>query len=103
YNLYQEMSYGQLFPYADVPSAGIATAGFDYTPGFDFSQPVLVRPDNTPGTCRGTTLGTTTTKSLWGSALYPERIHDGWYQLPGDTEYYGGDWPAFTATSAPPG
>jgi M6 family metalloprotease-like protein len=101
-NLYQEMSHGQLFPFGDVPSTGIATAGFDYEPGFDFSTPVLVRPDNTPGTCRGTTLGGEDAKQLWGTALYPERISDGWYQLPGDTEYYGGDYPAFLATSGSP-
>ena len=29
FNLYQEMSYGQLFPNGTVPSAGIATAGWD--------------------------------------------------------------------------
>lgn len=29
FNLYQEMSYKQLFPHGTVPSAGIATAGFD--------------------------------------------------------------------------
>ncbi len=33
------MSYGQLFPHGTVPSAGIATAGWDYGPGFDFTTP----------------------------------------------------------------
>ena len=36
FNLYQELSYGQLFPQASVPSAGIASAGFEDT-DFEFS------------------------------------------------------------------
>ncbi|MDQ3974800.1 MAG: immune inhibitor A, partial [Actinomycetota bacterium] len=80
FNLYQEMSYGQLYPQGDVPSAGIATAGWDYPPGFAFTEP---RPQ---GTCIGTTF-----KDQAGSELYPERIRDGWYQLPGTTGYYGAD------------
>ncbi|MCI0346699.1 MAG: DUF11 domain-containing protein, partial [Chloroflexi bacterium] len=40
FNLYQEMSYGQLFPQGSVPSAGIATATFSgYEAGFDFTTP----------------------------------------------------------------
>jgi M6 family metalloprotease-like protein len=80
FNLYQEMSYGQLFPNGTVPSAGVATRGWDYGPGFDFTDP---QPQ---GACAGTSYS-----ALAGSAAYPERIHDGWYQLPGDTQYYGGD------------
>ena len=38
FNLYQEMSYGQLFPIGDVPRPDIASAKFDYGPGFDFSE-----------------------------------------------------------------
>lgn len=39
FNLYQEMSLGQLFPNGTVPSAGIATADFaSYQPGFAFTQ-----------------------------------------------------------------
>jgi immune inhibitor A len=92
FNLYQEMSYGQLYPDADVPSAGIASSKFDYDKGFTFTERDVKKP-----TCRGATLSTT--PQLWGSPAYPERIHDGWYQLPGDTEYYGGDFPVFTATT----
>jgi immune inhibitor A len=91
YNLYQEMSLGQLHPFGAVPSTGIATADFDYGPGFDFSERDVRKP-----ACRGATVGQL--DAVWGSPLYPERIRDGWYQLPGDTEYYGGDHPAFTAT-----
>jgi M6 family metalloprotease-like protein len=84
FNLYQEMSYGQLFPHADVPSAGLATAGWDYDPGFSFTQNATE-----PDTCHGLTNAT-----LPGNAyqqLQPERIKDGWYQLPGSTDYYGDD------------
>jgi M6 family metalloprotease-like protein/uncharacterized repeat protein (TIGR01451 family) len=94
FNLYQEMSFGQLFPNGDVPSLGIASADFDYAPGFEFTQ-----RDPTKPTCRGKTFGDlpqTVEDAIYGTPAYPERIHDGWYQLPGDTEYYGGDFPAFT-------
>ncbi|MEK6274919.1 MAG: PKD domain-containing protein [Actinomycetota bacterium] len=80
WNLYQEMSYGQLFPNGTVPSAGIATKGWAYGPGFDFTTPAP------QGACAGTSY-----KDFRDTALYPERIHDGWYQMPGDTQYYGGD------------
>ena len=92
YNLYQEMSFGQLHPFGDVPSAGIATAGWDYPGGFTFSERDVTKP-----TCRGVSYQNV--QELRGSPLYPERIKDGWYQLPGDTEYYGGDFPVFTATT----
>jgi M6 family metalloprotease-like protein len=83
FNLYQEMSYGQLHPRGDVPSAAIATADFgSYGPGFDFTnaQPA--------GTCRGFTYEDA---DAVGTALHPERVRDGWYQLPGTTDYYGDD------------
>jgi M6 family metalloprotease-like protein len=80
FNLYQEMSYGQLFPNGTVPSAGVATRGWSYGPGFTFTTP---QPQ---GACTGTSY-----KDFRDTAVYPERIHDGWYQLPGDTQYYGAD------------
>jgi immune inhibitor A len=92
YNLYQEMSYGQLHPFGSVPSVGIASRNFEYEPGFDFTERDLKKPS-----CRGATLGQA--EPLFGTPAYAERIHDGWYQLPGDTEYYGGDYPVFTATT----
>ena len=79
-NLFQEMSLGQLFPNGTVPSADIATADFDYEPGFEFTQ---LKP---AGTCHGATL-----PQAAGTALYAERIKDGFYQLPGSTDYYGDD------------
>jgi immune inhibitor A len=92
YNLYQEMSYGQLHPFGSVPSVGIASRNFEYEPGFDFTERDVRKPS-----CRGATLGQA--EPLFGTPAYAERIHDGWYQLPGDTEYYGGDYPVFTATT----
>jgi len=85
FNLYQEMSLGQLFPHGTVPSAGVASADFDYSPGFDFTNRAV--PGNT---CAGFTYedfpgGATT------NPLYSERITDGVYNLPGDTGYYGSD------------
>jgi immune inhibitor A len=88
FNLYQEMSYGQLAPNGAVPSAAVATAGWDVTwnsarykeGGFAFTEP------QPTGACTGTTY-----KDFRDTALYPERIRNGWYQLPGDTQYYGAD------------
>ena len=94
FNLYQEMSYGQLFPQGSVPSAGIATATFSgYAPGYDFTKPD--RTDPTIAACRGVTAGET--PAVIGTPAFDTRIQDGWYQLPGTTEYYGGDFPAFTS------
>src|SRR5688572_681406 len=54
FNLYQEMSLGQLYPEGTVPSDGIPTADFgSYGPGFDFST-------TEPGqTCTGATFSDT--------------------------------------------
>jgi immune inhibitor A len=97
YNLYQEMSFGQLHPHGTVPSAGIASATFsDYAPGFDFTTPDRTDPFG-GAECRGATLAEA--PGTIGSAAFDTRISDGWYQLPATTEYYGGDWPVFTATT----
>jgi len=94
YNLYQEMSYGQLFPQGSVPSAGIATATFsEYEPGFDFTTPDRTDPFN--AACRGATAAEA--PDVIGSPAFDTRVQDGWYQLPGTTEYYGGDFPVFTS------
>ena len=54
---------------------------FTYADGFDFTS---LEP---AGTCRGITVGS----DAAGTPLYPERIKDGFYQLPGTTDYYGDD------------
>ncbi|HET7534739.1 MAG TPA: PKD domain-containing protein [Nocardioidaceae bacterium] len=81
FNLFQEISLGQLFPNGTVPSAGIAAKDFSYEEDFDFTS---MDPQ---GTCTGMTTGS----AAAGSPLHPNRIEDGFYQLPGDTAYYGGD------------
>ncbi|MBZ5738169.1 PKD domain-containing protein [Nocardioides mangrovi] len=86
YNLYQEMSLGQLFPHGTVPSAGIATADFDYAPGFPFTT----TDPTTVSTCTGVTYADSPV-DVEGTALYPERITNGVYNLPGTTAYYGSD------------
>ncbi len=80
FNLFQEMSFRQLAPDGTVPSAGIASRGFAPSDGTRFTTPAP------QGTCHGATY-----KDVKGSPVYGERIRDGWYQLPGDTQYYGGD------------
>jgi immune inhibitor A len=82
FNLYQEMSYGQLFPEGTVPSSLTALAGWGDASQWSFTT---ARPP-TPALCTGTTY-----RDQLGSAALPDRIKDGWYQLPGDTNYYGAD------------
>lgn len=84
FNLFQEMSLGQLFPHGTVPSDGMDTADFDYAPGFDFTH---IQPGQT---CAGKTFADSPVPAE-GTPLYPERITDGVYNLPGDTAYYGSD------------
>jgi immune inhibitor A len=88
FNLYQEMSYGQLFPNGTVPSAGIVSADWNvewksprYRDGgwrFTTAMP--------GGACYGASFA-----AAAGTPVYAERIKSGWYQLPGDTAYYGAD------------
>ena len=86
FNLFQEMSLGQLFPNGTVPSAGIATADFDYEPGF----PLYQTDPASLNTCTGLTFADLGDLAL-GTPLYPERITNGVYNLPGTTQYYGAD------------
>jgi M6 family metalloprotease-like protein len=92
FNLYQEMSIGQLYPDGTVPSAGITTDDFTY-PGantrtggdkaFPFTKLVP------GGTCvAGATHGD---NPLPTNPLYTQRIKNGVYQLPGTTGFYGSD------------
>ncbi|GAB3198448.1 hypothetical protein GCM10027062_12640 [Nocardioides hungaricus] len=86
FNLFQEMSLGQLFPEGTVPSAGIATKDFTYAPGFDFTQ---IEPGQT---CTGLTqTAGVPAPGTVGGVGYTERITDGVYNLPGNTGYYGSD------------
>ena len=83
FNLFQEMSYGQLFPQADIPSADVATADWA---GFDLTRFHERETPKDPAHClgdyyEGDDIPTTV----------PERIVDGVYQLPGDVEFYGSD------------
>ncbi len=84
FNLFQEMSLGQLFPEGTVPSDGIPTKDFAYEPGFEFTN---AQPGQS---CHGTTVADSPAPAE-GSPLYPERITNGVYNLPGQTEYYGSD------------
>lgn len=86
YNLFQEMSLGQLFPHGTVPSAGISTADFTYAPGFPFTQ---TDPAGATTCVGGATFGDV--PAAIGGPLYPERVTNGVYNLPGTTGYYGSD------------
>ena len=92
FNLFQEMSLGQLYPDGTVPSAGVDAEGFAYPEGnsetggpgaFPFTK-------TQPQTCTGATYADTPVAEE-GTPLYPDRIRDGVYQLPGTTQYYGAD------------
>jgi immune inhibitor A len=88
FNLYQEMSFGQLFPSGTVPSSNFASADWNVQwnsqryrdSGFQFTTPMP------GGACTGVSYA-----AAAGTPVYQERIHDGWYQMPGDTGYYGSD------------
>jgi M6 family metalloprotease-like protein len=83
FNLFQEISYGQLFPMATCLRRPSPAGWTGYEPGFQFTT---LAP---AGTCHGVTYADI--PEAVGSALFPERIRDGWYQLPGSTDYYGDD------------
>ena len=83
FNLYQEMSLKQLFPDADIPSAGVASA--EYKASDD--QQFTTADPNTTNTCHGVTLAEAGSGALEGQP----RIENGWYQLPGQRDYYGDD------------
>lgn len=86
FNLFQEMSLGQLYPHGTVPSSGIASRGWDYDGGFPFTR---FDPDKS-STCTGGVTYADTPVDEQGT-IYAERIADGVYQLPGNTAYYGAD------------
>jgi M6 family metalloprotease-like protein/LPXTG-motif cell wall-anchored protein len=85
FNLFQEISFGQLYPHGTVGSAGVASRPVAASDRLKFSKP---EPTQT-NTCTGTT----TVNPLDGtpSSGYTERVNDGWYQLPGMRNYYGQD------------
>jgi immune inhibitor A len=74
FNLYQEMSYGQLFPEGTVPSGNVAQAGWGDLSRWHFTTAT----PPTPALCTGQTY-----QAQLGTAPIPDRIKDGWYQLPG--------------------
>lgn len=81
WQLYHDMSFGQLSPIGQVrPAVGSTTAPFD--PAYKHKWSTL----SPNGTCTGTTLAASS-----GTALYANRIENGWYTLPGTQSYYGGD------------
>jgi M6 family metalloprotease-like protein len=83
FNLYQEMSLRQLFPHADIPSAHVAAADYKAADNQKFTT---IGPTTT-NTCHGVTLAQTGNQALVGQP----RVKDGWYQLPGQRDYYGDD------------
>ena len=96
FNLFQEMSLGQLFPHGTVPSAGIASRGL--RPTHRASSSARPTSRRTPATAP--TSGDLPV-DVAGTPLYPERITNGVYNLPGQTEYYGPDTNGSRASSAP--
>jgi immune inhibitor A len=81
WQLYQDMSFGQLSPVGYVrPQVGSTTKAFDPTYNHKFST---LSPG---GLCTGQTLA-----PVKGTPLYANRIENGWYLLPGTQGYYGAD------------
>ena len=85
FNLFQEMSLGQLYPHGTVPSTGIGTRDFTY-PGANTSTGGDKPFPFTKATA-GQTCGGVTNADLPAAPLYTRRIKDGVYQLPGTTGY----------------
>ncbi len=81
WQLYQNMSFGQLHPegkVSPVPNAG--------TVAFDAGYPHKFSTLTPSGACTGNTVA-----AAWGTPAYANRIEDGWYLLPGTQGYYGSD------------
>jgi M6 family metalloprotease-like protein len=81
WQLFQDMSFGQLYPIGKVspiPNAGTKAFTPGYVHKFSSLQPA--------GTCTGNTVAAGV-----GTALYSNRIVNGWYSLPGTQNYYGAD------------
>jgi M6 family metalloprotease-like protein len=85
FNLYQEMSLGQLFPNGTVGSLGVDSRPVKAEDKLRFTT---LDPQET-NTCTGVT--TVDPTSGEPSPAYTDRIVDGWYQLPGQRTYYGAD------------
>ncbi len=85
FNLFQEMSFGQLFPKGTVGSVGVDSRPVTPEDDLRFST---IDPEQV-NTCTGTTTVDPTTGEP--TPAYTERINDGWYQLPGQRTYYGAD------------
>ncbi|MCW2666394.1 MAG: domain containing protein, partial [Frankiales bacterium] len=79
FNLFQEMSYGQLFPKGTVPALGKTEAYLPTKPVKPFTTPAPT------GACTGITTGGLPLPATGN------RVVEGKYQLPGTTEYYGRD------------
>lgn len=81
WQLYNDMSFGQLSPIGSVrPRVGSTNTPFDPTYNHKFST---LTPS---GLCTGATLA-----AVKGTPLYLNRIENGWYTLPGTQGYYGAD------------
>ena len=88
WQLYQDMSFGQLFPDGRVsPAPNSPDTPFATTPAGHVYKWSTLDPN---GTCNGTTLAPPTGT---GAPLPPHlnRIEGGWYLLPGTQGYYGAD------------
>ena len=87
WQLYQDMSFGQLSPNGQVrPAIGSTTKAFDPAYPHKFSSLLNIDPTKNGGLCTGTTVA-----PLKATPVYANRIENGWYVLPGTQSYYGGD------------
>lgn len=87
WQLYQDMSFGQIHPIGRVsPAPGSTSVAYDASYPHKFSEPAP------GGVCTGTTLGPLWAQSPAAAAgLLRNRIANGWYVLPGTQAYYGSD------------
>lgn len=85
WQLFNDMSFGQLYPDGKVnPAPNSPDTPFTATPGYPYKWSTL----SPSGTCTGATLAPPTGS---GQPAYTNRIENGWYLLPGTQGYYGSD------------
>ncbi|HVF73210.1 MAG TPA: immune inhibitor A domain-containing protein [Chthoniobacterales bacterium] len=85
WQLYQDESFGQLFPDGRVsPAPNSPDTPFAATAAYPYKWSTI----DPQGVCTGTTLAPPTGS---GAPLYVNRVEGGWYLLPGTQGYYGAD------------
>ncbi|MCA1832205.1 MAG: immune inhibitor A domain-containing protein [Actinomycetota bacterium] len=98
-NLYREMSFGQLFPHGIIPSVEAKDPTFGAASSYKWATPYgYAKADGSVGRPGGVCYSATSIVpdptspvTEYTPSASTARIAGGWYQLPGQQAYYGGD------------